>query len=581
MMQIDLIGALDGGRHFTERDLLETLEHPAVLEHGGEFTGRPVTRVFAGPRHVVKIRDDFVFQPADAGRRALAALEKERNVGAHHPTKTWAVLHFEDAPRVANICPRLTPLHMLQRAAPDPAPFGPLLDLYMQVAATHRVRLDEGLSNFAVDAAGTLFYIDDDLYPWDEFTGLAQGLAIWIRHLPKLGDAGWDFLGDRLYEAAHAAWGGVHAVDMLLGQIRDAMYMNALNEAQLERMRARIAARRAARARKGGAAAASAPATPAPAPAPAAPAPAPLPSSPTLSPAPDLPPPAPGPAPAQPPAQPPAADAPAPPPAAPPAIAAMPLIATDEAECTELPPRFGVLADIHANAPALEASLAALRAAGVDRFLVLGDIVGYGPHPEACVDIVQSLPAVTIKGNHDHAVALGEATRGFSRFARWAAEWTIETLDDARRDWLGHLPPEHRQPGWMAVHGAPIDKSFFNGYVYQMTYRENLDWLQRAGIPIALHGHTHIPIGYGRDSAKDIEARPPQIPFHRLRHALICPGAVGQARDGDSVAMCGIFDQDAKRFDYLRVEYEVEATCRDMEALGFPGELVARLRLGR
>src|SRR5262249_42084037 len=106
--------------------------------------------------------------------------------------------------------------------------------------------------------------------------------------------------------------------------------------------------------------------------------------------------------------------------------------------------RVAVIADVHANFPALEAVVTAARRLGVARFLFLGDAVGYGPHPAECVRLLASLSGVFVGGNHDHAIATGRFDVGMNRLARACAEWTRAQLGCPEMEWLSSLPREHR-----------------------------------------------------------------------------------------------------------------------------------------
>ena len=142
-----------------------------------------------------------------------------------------------------------------------------------------------------------------------------------------------------------------------------------------------------------------------------------------------------------------------------------------------------LLADIHANLPALQAVLDVMDQQGIGQALVLGDIVGYGPHPSEVIDVVRQRGFATLKGNHDYAVAENQFKKGFSSYAKVAAEWTRTRLDAEELDWLDSLPLYLSQDDWLAVHGAPQDPTYIFGYVYHMTYESNLDHLAGAANP--------------------------------------------------------------------------------------------------
>lgn len=244
--------------------------------------------------------------------------------------------------------------------------------------------------------------------------------------------------------------------------------------------------------------------------------------------------------------------------------------------------RLGLLADIHGNLPALEAALAFLEEAGVSRILVLGDVVGYGPHPEECVRLLRSrTDLLAIRGNHDNAVVTGEISGGTTSLANWSWTWTRERLSDASRAWLSALPCWHAEDDWLAVHGAPVDAAYFNAYVYRMSYEDNLDNLQQRGIRLCFHGHTHLQQLYGRQRGSDGLWQEPAGNLAALEHALLSPGSVGQPRCGEPGVELAIVDLASGEYRFHRLAYDLERTVADMRRFDFPVALAERLQRGQ
>jgi predicted phosphodiesterase len=243
---------------------------------------------------------------------------------------------------------------------------------------------------------------------------------------------------------------------------------------------------------------------------------------------------------------------------------------------------FALLADIHANLPALDAVLGALRERNIREAVVLGDTVGYGPHPRECIERLEEAGFAVLKGNHDHAVATGMFQGGFSANARWVAQWTRETLPEKRLRWLERLPLYYEGDDWLAVHGAPVDRSFFNAYVYNRTYEDNLDNLRERGVRFCFHGHSHLRGVYFDNGRERGFCNDGSIDLGSLRRALICPGSVGQTRRGVSgIAEFAVFDSAAMQLHLLDVTYDERITIEQMRALGFPDSLQQRLRTGQ
>lgn len=243
--------------------------------------------------------------------------------------------------------------------------------------------------------------------------------------------------------------------------------------------------------------------------------------------------------------------------------------------------RVGVIADVHANLPALQSVVRAAKSLGVERFLFLGDAVGYGPHPRECVELLASLAGVFIRGNHDHAIATGRLDVGMNPLARACAEWTCAELGRPEMEWLASLRTEHRDEEWMAVHGAPRDPNRFFAYIYDLTYEENLEHIGKQGITLCFHGHTHVPVVHvvlPAGPTKVAGCRPFDIAPNRP--CLVNPGSVGQPRDRDPRAAFALWDRGAARLTFERVHYDVERTLRDIRVAGLPDDLFSRLQQG-
>ena len=243
--------------------------------------------------------------------------------------------------------------------------------------------------------------------------------------------------------------------------------------------------------------------------------------------------------------------------------------------------RYLVISDIHANLEALEA---VLHAAGeTDAVLVLGDLVGYGADPNAVIDRVRELPAVTIiRGNHDKVGSRIESVRSFNHLARFAIEWTADELSDERRAWLAALPagPLIVDDFVEICHGSPFDEDV---YVFEpVDARRSLNVSRR---PLCLFGHTHVPAAF-RLAASLETIGPPHgarfpMPLADVGRYLVNCGAVGQPRDGDPRAAFGILDTDAKLLEVVRVPYDLASAQAKIVAAGLPEVLAQRLAVGR
>jgi diadenosine tetraphosphatase ApaH/serine/threonine PP2A family protein phosphatase len=238
--------------------------------------------------------------------------------------------------------------------------------------------------------------------------------------------------------------------------------------------------------------------------------------------------------------------------------------------------RIAVLSDIHGNIAALDAVLAA--AGPVDGVWHLGDVVGYGPEPDAVVARLAALGAVGVRGNHDAAACGGSEIEWFNPDARRAMEWTRTRIEPGTREWLDGLPERRivgrctlvhgscREPIWEYVTSIPVARANFAVLT----------------TPICLHGHTHIPAAFLEEDGR-VELMAPGDGSRlalRGRRALLNPGSVGQPRDGDPRAAFMLLDPEAGVATWHRVAYDVDAVQAEMRDAGLPPPLAARLSMG-
>jgi len=214
------------------------------------------------------------------------------------------------------------------------------------------------------------------------------------------------------------------------------------------------------------------------------------------------------------------------------------------------------IADIHANLTALEAVLG--ETDGLEVFNC-GDIVGYGPHPNECVELIQSEGVRGIMGNHDYAAVTGELG-WFNSDARRAIQWTIDELDKSNVDYLAALPRSLEEDRFTAFHGSPNDPLF--EYVFPMHTDEKLSSLLGDSKVLVL-AHTHIPF------VKSLE-----------KGLVFNPGSVGQPRDGDPRASYAILNFDSGGVEIRRVSYDIKAEAAEIIRAGLPRSFADRLSRG-
>ncbi len=243
--------------------------------------------------------------------------------------------------------------------------------------------------------------------------------------------------------------------------------------------------------------------------------------------------------------------------------------------------RILVISDIHANLAALDAVIK--DAGAFDQVWCLGDVVGYGPEPNECIDRLREFDLVCLAGNHDLAVAGKAALWDFTKDAQEVIFWTRHWLTTLNLDWLKSLTNSIlvMQHGITLVHASPRDPVW--EYITETSVaKNNLDLINT---PICLNGHTHLPIIYRKpwDDWRILEEWPKansQIHL-ALDQMFINPGSVGQPRDEDPRASYAMIDSDTMTYTYRRVQYDVAATQKLMKQANFPTRLIRRLRFGQ
>jgi diadenosine tetraphosphatase ApaH/serine/threonine PP2A family protein phosphatase len=226
--------------------------------------------------------------------------------------------------------------------------------------------------------------------------------------------------------------------------------------------------------------------------------------------------------------------------------------------------RIAVVADVHSNLEAFQAVLA--HAGDVDELWSLGDIVGYGADPTACIALLHQYPHVAIAGNHDYAATGAIGTEDFNPYAAEAARWTSRQLTLEDQLWLSNLSAVHIEGEFTLVHGSLNDPV----WDYLISPDKARGHFEHQTTPYGLVGHSHLPRVYADGQTRLQEEEP-----------AANPGSVGQPRDGDPRAAYCLLDTDAKRLTFRRVEYDVELTQAKIRAVGLPDYLAQRLSEGR
>ena len=248
--------------------------------------------------------------------------------------------------------------------------------------------------------------------------------------------------------------------------------------------------------------------------------------------------------------------------------------------------RRAVISDVHSNLEALRAVMADIKQQGITEVVCLGDIIGYGPNPCECLELVYGV-SICILGNHDQAAIFDPD--GFNPLALQAVYWTRSELDrptngsDARNrrwDFLGELPRAHQDGKFLFVHGSPRDPTneyVFPEHVYDSRKMANL-FARVDGY--CFQGHTHIP-GVFTENGEFYSPEECNYCFPLdNRKLMVNVGSVGQPRDSDPRGCYIVLSDD--QLEYRRVEYPVEETIRKIYAVPELDNMLGdRLREGR
>ncbi len=242
--------------------------------------------------------------------------------------------------------------------------------------------------------------------------------------------------------------------------------------------------------------------------------------------------------------------------------------------------RILIISDVHANLAALEAVLDDARGEW-DEMWFLGDLLGYGPDPNACGALLREQNPLFLAGNHDWAVLGKLEIASFNLQARLALEWTQAVLDEELRDFLLAQPARLIREPFLLAHASPrqpVWEYILDGGIAAANF-EQMD----ASTPIALVGHTHVPVRYSRTVAGGVRMAPPvygePISLAGSR-TIVNPGSVGQPRDGDPRAAYALLDTETLTWEYRRVAYPIGETQQRMREHGLPERLAVRLEYG-
>lgn len=243
--------------------------------------------------------------------------------------------------------------------------------------------------------------------------------------------------------------------------------------------------------------------------------------------------------------------------------------------------RYGIVSDVHSNLVALRAVLGELEGQRIDRFVCPGDIVGYGPRPNECVELVRELEPVAVIGNHDVAALESGADEWFNAMARAAAVWTRQELTAANSEYLRSLQPVEVFDEVTLVHGALAPDL----WDYISSPWEAQPTFEAMKTQLCFIGHSHYAEWYELSPGAAVPMQVSATSGRTLRLSdgvryIVNAGSVGQPRDGDPRAAVAVCDSGQGTIEVLRVPYDVRECQKDMLGKGLPAPLAQRLTLG-
>ena len=272
-------------------------------------------------------------------------------------------------------------------------------------------------------------------------------------------------------------------------------------------------------------------------------------------------------------------------------------------------PKYAVLSDIHGNLEALSAVLRVCSAVNVEKYILLGDIVGYNADPSRCIEVVRGLnPIAAVRGNHDdYAIHNNMENSGFNVNAQIAIQWTHEQLSEEDIEWLKSLPYKSviTECNATAVH-ATLDTPEAWGYIFDVQHATAHFSYQIK--PVAFCGHSHVPVAFDKipfasSERRAVEAIPEwegkiniddednetmfsvadmvTVKLEKGHKYLFNIGSIGQPRNGDPRASFAIYDTDAQTVSRCRVPYDIAAAQKKVLEAGLPDRLALRLSIGR
>jgi diadenosine tetraphosphatase ApaH/serine/threonine PP2A family protein phosphatase len=229
--------------------------------------------------------------------------------------------------------------------------------------------------------------------------------------------------------------------------------------------------------------------------------------------------------------------------------------------------RYAFIADVHANLEALTAVLADIAPLSPDRIVCLGDMVGYGPDPRACLALLREKQVPMIAGNHDLAVCNRLTTQYFHSEAQASVRWTQDELSEEDKTFLSGLSLLGEADLFMAAHGTLYRPEMFE---YILSVFDAQMSFEAFEVAFGFVGHSHVPAMFVQDGDRIEILQQPEVTVPEPLRAIVNVGSVGQPRDGNPKAAYVLFDTETRVVNLRRVAYDIDCTVRKILATRLP-----------
>lgn len=236
--------------------------------------------------------------------------------------------------------------------------------------------------------------------------------------------------------------------------------------------------------------------------------------------------------------------------------------------------KFAVISDIHSNLEALRIAFDYIDEQDIEEVYCLGDVVGYGPNPNECVELVRERCNAVLMGNHDFAAVGLADIEYFNDYAKASVFWTRESLTEENLAWLHNLPFEHVYDEFIFVHASPSNPSHWYYILSHDVARMEMNYFRQK---VCFIGHSHVPVIYTK---KGTFHQTPMKLETKSEKYIINVGSVGQPRDGDPKLCFTVYDTETDTCEHVRLNYSISSTYQKIIKSGLPVFLAERLLKG-